>query len=337
MNSLFSALPRISHLVFCEPWMILPEFHQRTMVPQLLAAREGQMDFRGYRDADNRSPAERAREEHAKRDEQLCAAAAADSFRIKPEEKRAKIPYNIDSDGVAQILVKGIIGKGLDDFDMSCGGVCVDHLTAALDHLAEYKPRAVAMHFDTPGGTVTGVPEAAAAVRSFASSVAPVHGYTDTMSASAGYRLMAECSTVAVSGSAVIGSIGVYCALVDSSRMYQEMGVDVTLIASGKYKGQGTLGVPLSADYIEQRRAQCMEYFRQFAGAVTAARADEIATEAAALSAASGNPVAPEEHAFAIMQGQSWPAGMAPRALWDAQFPDRRAHVRAVRGRKMGK
>ena len=44
------------------------------------------------------------------------------------------------------------------------------------------------------GGTVTGVPEAAAAIRSFAENVAPVHSYTDTLCASAGYYLAAACN-----------------------------------------------------------------------------------------------------------------------------------------------
>jgi len=329
MHKIFSRLPRIANAVFCEPWMIQPEFHQLTMVPQLLAAVENPARITGpagdtaYRDDGPRDP-------HAKQralNDTLCAIDSAAQWLIPAEEKRAQVAYNVDANTrVAQLYVNGIIGKALDNFDMSCGGVCVDHIVTALEHIAEYSPAALALHFNSPGGTVTGVAECAQAIRAFALGAAPVHAYTDSMCASAAFWMACAADTFAAADSALIGSIGVYCALVDSSQYYQKEGIFVKLISSGVFKGQGTWGTPINEEYIMLRKQQCAACADRFFAAVIDGRGDQIAAEAAALPV----PLPPEEWAAQIMQGQAWYAQDAPAALRDGSHPDRRAHLRAL-------
>jgi ClpP class serine protease len=329
MSEIFSRLPRIADAVFNQPWMILPEFHLRTLVPQLLAAVENPDRYQRT----VRSEESGRRDPHARHrtfDASLIAGGQP-SWLIKPEDKRASVAYNIDGrSGVAQIYVNGVIGKALDSFDMECGGVCLDHVVAALEHLAEYSPTALALHFNSPGGTVTGVSEAADAITAFSRGVAPVHAYTDSMCASAAYWLACAADDFTAAASSYIGSIGVYCALVDSSKLYEDKGVFVKLISSGIYKGQGTPGVPLSEQYVALRRQQCQATAERFFGAVIGARGEEIASEAAAIAAANGMPLLPEEWAASIMQGQAWYASDAPRSLTDGFHADRRAHLRSL-------
>jgi ClpP class serine protease len=324
MDKLFSSLPRIAATVFGAPWMILPEFHRSALVPQLLAAIEAPDRFRMYDDdGGDRDPHARQKELNAK----LCAAST-DEWAIAPDAKKARIAYNVSRrTGVAQIYVDGVIGKALGSMDMSCGGVCVDHLQTALDHVAEYKPKAVALHLNSPGGTVTGVPETAAAIREFATSVAPVHAYTDTMACSAAYYLGSAADTFRAAASADVGSIGVYCAVLDSSAAYAQEGLTMHLIASGAYKGQGMRGVPVSESFLAALRADVTAHADRFFGQVIGSRGAQIEAEAAALTAASGQSVSREAWAAAIMQGQKWTVADAPRALVDGIDSSRRAHL----------
>jgi ClpP class serine protease len=324
MHKIFSRLPRIADAVFCQPWMIQPEFHQLTLVPQLLSAVENPARFTGDRAGEDYTP-----DPHAKQralNDTLCAVNLS-QWLIPAEEKRAQVAYNVDANTrVAQLYVNGIIGKALDGFDMMCGGVCVDHIVTALEHLAEFSPSALALHFNSPGGTVTGVAECAQAIRAFTLGAAPVHAFTDSMCASAAYWMACAADSFTAADSSVIGSIGVYCALVDSSQYYQKEGIFVKLISSGVFKGQGTRGVPINEEYVMLRKQQCADCADRFFAAVIEGRGDQIAAEAAALPV----PLPPEEWAAQIMQGQWWYAQDAPAALRDGAHSDRRAHLRAL-------
>jgi len=299
ISEIISALPRIGQAVFCQPWMIRPSFHAEVLVPQLLAAREHPGRYAGVN------------EDRAKR-------------RIGPI-----YAYDAKS-GLAQLLVSGVIGKGLSSMDIECGGVCVDQLSQALDEITALRPKALALHLSTPGGTATGVEEFGAALRQFAETTAPVHAYTDTQCCSAGYWIAAACDTFTAAPSADIGSIGVYCALFDTTRMYKEKGIDVTLVTNGKYKGQGFPGTPISQDKIDHVRADIARCEARFYSHVATRRGPQITTEAAALAAAGQTDLTPADHASAIMQGQTWMAQDAPRSLLDGFFPTRAKHITAI-------
>lgn len=329
-EKLFSALPRISNAVFFAPWGILPAFHRESIVPQLLEARANMASFaspRGYRE--DISEEEAARRREARLNATLCAARG--EWLINKDNRRAQIGYNIDSASrIGQINVSGIIGKGLDSFDMMCGGVCVDHIQMAMEHLAEFKPKALAMHYNTPGGVVTGVQETADFIAAWSREVAPVHAYTDTMCASCGYYLASSAVTFTAAASASIGSIGVYCAALDSSAAYEQRGLKMHLMASGWAKGQGTPGTPIAQDYLDFLQAGVDRAAARFYAHVTGRRMAQIEAEAAALTAASGTVIEPAAWASRIMNGQYWDAQDAPRALFDGFFSSRRAHLSAL-------
>lgn len=325
----FRPLHRIADAVFLKPWMISRAFHETVMGPQLFAAMEGKSPVVAYDDG----PAAPTPEQmEAAQNAKLIAAAGADEWAVNDKNRRTwYVPYNMDKKSkVGQIVVHGIIGKGLDSFDMDCGGVDVDHVLQALEHLGELGAKAVAMHYNTPGGTVTGVPEAAEQIREFAEQVAPVHAYTDTLCASAGYYLASAADSFTVAPSADIGSIGVYCAVVDSSRYYKEMGIDIELMASGWAKGQGMRGVPVSQEYKDSVRADVMRHAERFWSHVAGRRGEQIERESAALTARSGTEVSAAQWAMNIMQGQCWTAADAPAALHDGLLRSRRDHVAAV-------
>lgn len=320
-QAVFSRLPRLTHLVFCHPWMMLPAFHRETLVPQLLAAREQQASLAGRVRGMDESPGRRGELAY---NEKLCAGVG-DRWLITEKNRRASIPYNMDSSRIGQINVNGILGKGLESWDMMCGGVCVDQIQLAMEHLAELRPRALALHFNTPGGMITGIPETADFIRQWSRDVAPVYAYTDTVCASAGLYLAYAADSFTAAASAEIGSIGVYCAVIDSARYYQKLGIDVSLLASGWAKGQGYPGAPVSEQYMDSIAEDVARHAARFFEHVMLARGRQIGQEAALVAGGS-----PDQWAAEIMQGQSWAAQDAPACLLDGIYPNRRAHLCAI-------
>jgi len=110
--------------------------------------------------------------------------------------------------GTAVIPVFGVVGKRLDPMEMACGGADIDAVAAAF-HAANRDPdiERIALHFDSPGGTVTGVPELAAHI--YQTKRKPVMAVTDTLMASAAYYLASAADEIVATPTATVGSIGV--------------------------------------------------------------------------------------------------------------------------------
>lgn len=322
-QKIFMELPRIANAVFCQPWMIRPSFHSEILVPRLQAALDNPARHQP-RAWDDGGPSETEEQRRARIEAEFNARLCAKQgdWMVNDSNRRAALPYNMDSASrVGQVLVSGIIGKALSSFAMECGGVCVDHIQKAFSHLAELGAGSVALHLDTPGGTVTGVPECAAFLSAFNEQAAPIHAFTDTMCCSAGYYLAASASTISVAPTADIGSIGVYTAILDSSANYEKNGLKMHLLSSGWAKGQGMRGTPVSTDYLALAKKSVMDHANRFFSHVLQSRGDQIRTEAESLE------LDPAVHAMNIMQGQDWTALDAPSALYDGFFANRTAHV----------
>src|SRR5215467_6271108 len=104
---------------------------------------------------------------------------------------------------------------------------------------------AIVLDVDSPGGTVAGTPETAAAVRR-AAEVKPVVAVANSLAASAAYWIASQASSLVVGPSADVGSIGVISAHIDRSKMLEDMGLRVTVVSAGRYKAEGNPFAPLS-------------------------------------------------------------------------------------------
>jgi len=158
-------------------------------------------------------------------------------------------PCMIKSGDLAIIPVKGVIGSGLTELEKMMGATDVEDIQEMLEE-AERDPgvETIIFDFDTPGGTVTGVPEMAARIRACKKRTV---GWTCKQSCSAGMWLMSQCDEVFVSPSSVVGSIGVYIPIYDMKAAYAEEGITVDLIKAGWAKGAGYTGTSMTP---EQRK-----------------------------------------------------------------------------------
>jgi signal peptide peptidase SppA len=148
--------------------------------------------------------------------------------------------------GVAIISIDGPMAK----FDSSMGGANTVRIRQAV-RAAANDPTigAIVMRADSPGGTVDGTKELADEVRA-ANALKPVYGFAEDMTASAAYWVMAQTRKLYANATALVGSIGVYTVLVDSSKAYELAGLKAIVVGSGGVKGLGADGTPITDDLI---------------------------------------------------------------------------------------
>jgi len=196
----------------------------------------------------------------------MDATVYAETIELPLPEEKPDVPYDLQ-DGVAVISVSGVIGKGIPKIIAQMFGmVDVDEIGVAVKAAnADPAVKSIMLDIDSPGGTVTGVPEVAQAIRD---SVKPTYAFTDNLMASAAYWLAAGASGVFASESALVGSIGVFIPMMDMRRAYEMAGLEMEVIKTGTYKAAGYPGTSLTDEQRADLQASVNHLFGKFAGFV---------------------------------------------------------------------
>lgn len=198
--------------------------------------------------------------------------------RLTEEEIQARIgadvakPKTTRAGAVAVLPVFGVIAHRMDQFMAMSGGTSTERLAADFRAmLADDSVGAIMLEFDTPGGTVDGVPELAAEIFK-ARGQKPIIAHVNTMAASAGYFLASQADEIVMSPSSEVGSIGVYAMHEDWSKALDEEGVKVTFITAGEGKVAGNPYEPLSEDARADIQKRVDEVYGDFVAAVSKGR-----------------------------------------------------------------
>jgi protease-4 len=140
--------------------------------------------------------------------------------------------------------------------------------------LADEGVQAVRYAFDSPGGTATGVPEAATSLfQARQQTDKPMIGTVEGFCCSGAWWLGSQLDALYVSEGSRIGSMGVIAQAVDPTRMQKNAGLDTRTFASNSVKaGEGP-------DWERDIQAQVDRYHALFVSAV--ARGRGISIEAA--------------------------------------------------------
>jgi ClpP class serine protease len=183
--------------------------------------------------------------------------------------------------GVAVIPVIGPISKRMNLFSRISGGTSTDLLGRAFDEAMDSDASAVLLHFDSPGGSVLGVPEFATKVfEARATADKPIIALADGLTCSAAYWIGAQCDAVYTTEASSVGSIGVYAKLDSYDRMEKNAGVDSLVIRSHELKGIGA--GPITPNQEHALRVSVAKYFDMFKTAVLRSRPaiemDKVAT-----------------------------------------------------------
>jgi len=202
----------------------------------------------------------------------FCVEAAHTVVSAVANRGRGTSPtYQIVND-VAIIGICGIIvpqeSEDNDDWGLiSCERIRSD-LRAAL---SDDGVRQIVLSISSPGGSVIGLDETAAAICA-ARSVKPVTAFSLGMTCSAAYYLASQANEFCVSKDSINGSIGCYSAMYDYSKMYEKAGIKVDVIRCGEMKGAGTPGTPITDAMREELQRIIQIYYDQFIDAVCRGR-----------------------------------------------------------------
>lgn len=127
----------------------------------------------------------------------------------------------------------------------------------------------IVLEIDSPGGTVAGIEEMCLAV---ARAKKPVVAHIAYMACSAAYWLASQARLIVTAETALVGNIGVYTVLDDSSAMAAMEGIKVHVVKAGRYKAIGVDGAPVTEEQLESVQAEINGVYKSFVSAVARGR-----------------------------------------------------------------
>ncbi|MFC2252487.1 S49 family peptidase [Labrys portucalensis] len=197
------------------------------------------------------------------------ALNATTAPRYQAQSGRAVIPVT------GSLLNRGDVDGGRYGFT-SYGWLAAAFDAAAADNAVTE----VVLALDSPGGTVSGIEAATESLQALAASK-HVIAHVDGLAASAAYWLASQAHEIVMTPMSQVGSIGVYTTHVDFSKLLDNIGVKVSLIASGRHKVEGN---PFEA-LPPEARAAIQEHIDDlrltFAQMVAAGRGDRLTADQA--------------------------------------------------------
>lgn len=187
----------------------------------------------------------------------------------------------LDAMGVAIIPVRGTFAPHAGAMDAMSGLMSYERLAGLVEATAG-RPgvRGLVLAYDSPGGTVTGMLEAAARLRALRARL-PVYAVAEYAAASAAYVLAAAAERVFVPPTGVLGSIGAFAVRRDATEADRVAGLRYTFVRSGARKGDGDPHKPMAADERDALQRRVDQSAALMFEAIAATRPLEIAAIAA--------------------------------------------------------
>jgi len=165
---------------------------------------------------------------------------------------------------IAIIPVVGVISQRMNMMTEFSGGTSTELLKAQIaEAINDPSVKSIVMDIDSPGGSVYGVSELSDFIYE-SRQKKHITAVANSMAASAAYWIGASASEFVVTPGGDAGSIGVYTAHQDVSKLEESMGVKTTLISAGKKKVDGHPYEPLSAEALADIQGRVDEYYGEF-------------------------------------------------------------------------
>jgi HK97 family phage major capsid protein len=260
--------------VFAQPWMIQPE--KLDAICRVVAVR-AEMASADADVKENWSGRAEQPQAYVICDDGVQYRAGADcSFGdLLAEASRGAAAAAGASSGPKLIAVLPITGtifpKANLMMDFSGGTSVQDFTQKFRQAVASPDVKAIVLDIDSPGGSVYGIDELASEIYA-ARAQKKIVAQVSPLAASAAYYLASQASDIAVTASGEVGSIGVRMAHADYSEQLKQKGVNVTEIAAGKYKTEGSPYAPLGEEAKAFQQQRVNEYYDAFVGAVARGR-----------------------------------------------------------------
>lgn len=198
------------------------------------------------------------------------ATQANDSLEDMLELVFGPRPQMAKNAGLAVIPIKGVIGSGISEIDKMTGCCDIEDIEEMLeDAERDDNIKVIIFDVDSPGGTVTGVPELAKRIRKCKKRTI---GWTCKQACSGGYWLMSQCDEVWVSGSSIVANIGCFMGFLNESKAYEMEGYKVEMFKSGWAKAAGYPGTETTPEQKALFNADVKETHDWFISDVLAVR-----------------------------------------------------------------
>lgn len=173
---------------------------------------------------------------------------------------------------VAILPMQGTITQRASFFTSYSGGTSAEQFAMAHEELVnDGSVKAIVWDVDSPGGSVSGVPEMGAKLLAMKGQKKTI-AVSNTTMASAAYWLAANADEIVASPSSITGSIGVLSVHEDYSLKNATEGVTVNYIYAGKYKVEGNPNQPLADEARGALQQAVDDYYSLFVKAVAKAR-----------------------------------------------------------------
>ena len=173
---------------------------------------------------------------------------------------------------VAVLPVYGTIVQRADMFTEMSGGTSTERLSSLFAQaVSDPSVGSIVLRIDSPGGGVYGVAELADQIHK-ARGKKTIVAVADSMAASAAYWIASAADEIVVTPGGEVGSIGVFAAHQDVSRLYDATGITMSLISAGKYKTEGSPFEPLSEEARTAMQGRVNDYYSLFTRAVAKGR-----------------------------------------------------------------
>lgn len=153
------------------------------------------------------------------------------------EEKGYKV-RTVNNKRIAVICIEGTMLKYRSSFG-GCSTVEVRRAVRAASN--DRMVDAIMLYVDSPGGSCSGTSDLASDIK-IAAGRKPLWSFIANMGASAGYWVASQADQVWANEIALVGSIGTYCVLTDETKWQEEIGIKLTVVSTGPYKGLGADG-----------------------------------------------------------------------------------------------
>ena len=194
----------------------------------------------------------------------------------KEPEKQAAIKKQAASDlqtardgSIAVIELHGSLSKHASSFSESRSMVAARRQVRAA--VRDPDVQGIALHIDSPGGTVAGTIDLADEIAAATKSM-PVHAFIDDLGASAAYWLASQATQAFANRGAEIGSIGVFSVITDFAAMAEKEGAKVNVIRFGEFKGAGVAGTEITEAQIAEWQKTVDAFGEMFVDAIAKGR-----------------------------------------------------------------
>jgi signal peptide peptidase SppA len=192
--------------------------------------------------------------------------------------QRIEDSFATSQEGIGVINIDGPMMKHASSFSSSCSTVEVRRILNQFANDGNIK--GIVLRIDSPGGTVAGTKELADAIVE-AKAKKPVWAFCNDLTASAAYWIASQCDRIEANSTSLVGSIGTYCVVADSSKAADEAGVKIHVVRAGEFKGMGTPGTEVTDAHLAELLVQVKGLNMFFLDAVSTGRGmamDQVST-----------------------------------------------------------